>query len=183
MQHDRNQRNWRLSNYIQRIRTDICPYTVKKLQKMMKLLCLCLMTVSGLCWSQTPQPEMVRTAHLTLNQMPPYLFFLELLPYQARGELKLFQDHLEYSAKSCFPAGFNQLARIEMFPCCNHLIKDIHINYGEIKKIRRGYRLAILVPNMLVIKDQNDNKYRFMVWGRGKIVKYIKQQMGASKGS
>jgi hypothetical protein len=36
---------------------------------------------------------------------------------------------------------------------------------------------------MLVIKDQNDNKYRFMVWGRGKIVKYIKQQMGASKGS
>ena len=148
-----------------------------------RIVLLVLVLSSEFGWAQDTKPDMVYKAHLTLAQMPPYLFFLDLLPYQARGEMKVFQDHLEYSAKSCYPAGFDQLARIEMFPCYNHVIKDIHIDYGQIKKIRRGYRLAILVPNMLVIKDQNDNKYRFMVWGRGRIVKYIKQQMGASKGS
>jgi hypothetical protein len=109
--------------------------------------------------------------------MPPYLFFVELLPFQARGELAFYSDYIAFKPKDCFSPGLDKLAKAEMFPCNNHLIKELRINFSEIKKIRRGYRLAILVPNMLVIKDREGRKFRFQVWGRGKLVKFVKKEI------
>ncbi|MBN8576049.1 MAG: hypothetical protein J0L66_03865 [Cytophagales bacterium] len=141
----------------------------------MKMILTMLFTLAiGVVKSQSSEITIEKSAYLTLNQMPPYLFFFELVPYQARGKISFYSDHMHYVPKKCFPDKLDRLAKLEFFPCNNHVISEIQLPYSEIKKVRRGYRLGILVPNMLVLKDDRGNKYRFQFWGRGKVIKLIK---------
>lgn len=119
--------------------------------------------------------EIKKVSYLTLNSVPPYLFILELVPLSIRGEITVTKQDFSFKPIDCYPNKFTKdLARIEGFTCYNHLIKDINIPLEEIKKIRRGFKLLI-IPNMLVVKTNDNFKYRFHIWGTGKIIKAVRK--------
>ncbi|MCY7351200.1 MAG: hypothetical protein LH606_11110 [Cytophagaceae bacterium] len=101
------------------------------------------------------------------NDPIPFLFEVII-----SGRLELTENQISFMAFPCTGnnGGYGQW----IFPCNNHLFKNVEIPFPDVQKIRRRNYLFI-VPNRMMITMKNGNRYLFATWHRGKIIRTFRE--------
>ncbi|TAG24332.1 MAG: hypothetical protein EAZ32_18755 [Cytophagia bacterium] len=92
------------------------------------------------------------------------------------GKIYATKDSLFFAATPCDYPNSNALNLL--FPCNDHLIKPVHLSFGDIKKIKNRAFL-FLIPNRLFIQTKSNQRYLFIIYKRRAIKRLYKSYLAA----
>lgn len=87
------------------------------------------------------------------------------------GTLQLTNESLSFIPKECTERDKKFSA---IFPCNNHLINTIQLNFSELSTIRRRNYLLIF-PNRIIVRKPNGETYLFFTYKRKRIIDAFKK--------
>ena len=87
------------------------------------------------------------------------------------GNLEIDQKSLSFTPNPCREEDKKYSS---IFPCNNHLIKNINLNFSEIAKIKR-HNFLFVIPNRIFVKATNGDAYLFVTFKRRYIINTYKK--------
>ena len=131
--------------------------------KTISILILATLLVSPLLYAQenSGQTNTIRVA-VAIKVLPiPFLFETGVA-----GNLKLTHQSLSFTPNPC---NESDKRFSSVFPCNNHLISPISLNFNDIERIKRRSYLFI-IPNRIFVRKRTGETYSFTTFKRKKII-------------
>jgi hypothetical protein len=131
--------------------------------KTISILILATLLVSPLLYAQenSGQTNTIKSAVTIKSTVIPFLFETGVA-----GKLNLTQQSLSSTPNPC---NESDKRFSSIFPCNNHLINPINLNFGDIERIKRRSYLFI-IPNKIFVRKKSGETYLFATFKRKKII-------------